>query len=155
MNRVIRRFQRYIIYFLYRASHSVQNTANVMVHRYYFKTLLDHHFSLWGLPKLLIFTSFCFCYFQTSLPLVHVFELQYFNFSLKLRSNKADQKSGKTSALRIIVVSVLLGFGWVFAIPLTFTDDATTNVVFGWLFSLTNAFQVRLLSIANFCNYPN
>nr|XP_039250631.1 adhesion G-protein coupled receptor G6-like isoform X3 [Styela clava] len=47
----------------------------------------------------------------------------------------------RTYVTRAITVSVLLGLSWVFAIPLTLSDDPTVNTIFGWLFSVTNALQ--------------
>nr|XP_039262229.1 adhesion G-protein coupled receptor G4-like [Styela clava] len=58
----------------------------------------------------------------------------------KIRSTKVE-KDMKDHALRILTVSILLGVTWVFAIPMTMTDDETLNEIFSWLFSIANAFQ--------------
>nr|XP_039261605.1 adhesion G-protein coupled receptor G6-like isoform X2 [Styela clava] len=59
----------------------------------------------------------------------------------ELRSTKIQKNETKDHAYRIFMVSILLGITWIFAVPLTITDDAIVNEVFGWLFSLSNAFQ--------------
>nr|XP_039261876.1 adhesion G-protein coupled receptor G7-like isoform X1 [Styela clava] len=56
----------------------------------------------------------------------------------KVRSKKTEVSE---HIFRTVMVGVLLGVTWVFAIPLTLTHDEIVNGIFGWLFNIFNAFQ--------------
>lgn len=53
----------------------------------------------------------------------------------------------KDQLVRGFTISSLLGVTWVFAVPLTISDDLLINEIFGWLFSLGNGFQVCVLEL--------
>ncbi|XP_039262019.2 uncharacterized protein LOC120338148 [Styela clava] len=60
---------------------------------------------------------------------------------LKSNQKKTSLQEAKTYLTRAIIFTFLLGLAWLFAIPLTMSDDDKTNIVFGWLFSVANSLQ--------------
>ncbi|XP_039262029.2 adhesion G-protein coupled receptor G2-like [Styela clava] len=60
---------------------------------------------------------------------------------LRTNQKKSSLQEAKTYLTRAIIFTFLLGLAWLFAIPLTISEDENTNIVFGWLFSVANSLQ--------------